>query len=186
MIGKNELYFAKRDLEFCPVGMAAFILLFLLLIFPAGFRSYDWVPHIGVISSSQTCLSAGPDNCTEREAGREGEENRSGRKIQTDRPVIYSHLLRSFSLIWRVFINGRTRLWLLFHSWTTVAGVNVPSTCLLKLNIWTWNKMLCGQIWCILISRVRFNNRVIYSLLKSNVSYWPWNHLTLFDFQIVK
>lgn len=94
MIGKNELYFAKRDLEFCPVGMAAFILLFLPLIFPAGFRSYDWVPHIGVISSSQTCLSAGPDNCTEREAGREGEENRSGRKIQTDRPVIYSHLIR--------------------------------------------------------------------------------------------
>lgn len=93
---KRELYFAKRDPEFCLMGMAAFILFFPLFIFPADFRSYDWVSHIGVISSSQTCLSAGTDNCAEYEAESEGIEKESGRKIQTDRPVIYSHLLQSF------------------------------------------------------------------------------------------
>lgn len=94
----RELYFAKRDLGFCPVGMAAFIFLLPPFIFPAGFRSYDWVSHIGVISSSQTCLSAGADNCTglSMKQKARGREKESGREIQTDRPLIYSHLLQSF------------------------------------------------------------------------------------------
>lgn len=177
-----------------PKGTLSFALWAWQLSFSFFFRSYSQ-PVSGVMIEFpilELYLAARlvylPGLITARSAKQEGRARRTGvggRYRRTD----LSYILISsglFSLIWRVFINGRTRLWLLFHSWTTVAGVNVPSTCLLKLNIWTWNKMLCGQIWCILISRVRFNNRVIYSFLKSNVSYWLWNHLTLFDFQIVK
>lgn len=92
------LSFAKRDLGFCPVGMAAFIFLLPPFLFPAGFRSYDWVSHIGVISGSQTCLSAGADNCagpSTKERTRGGRQE-SGREILGDRPLIYSHLLQSF------------------------------------------------------------------------------------------
>lgn len=112
---------------------------------------------------------------TARSAKQEGRVRRTGVGGRYRRTDLSYSLISSglFSLIWRAFINGRTRVWLLFHGWTAVAGVNVPRTCWLKLNIWTWNKMLCGQIWCILISGVKFNNRVIYSLLRSNVSHCP-------------
>lgn len=73
--------------------MAAFIFLFPPFIFPAGFRSYDWVSHIGVISGSQTCLSAGADNCTGLSTKQKA---RGGRQREGGRPLIYSHLLQSF------------------------------------------------------------------------------------------
>lgn len=146
--------------------MAAFILLFLPLKFPAGFRSYDWVPHIGVISSSQTCLSAGPDNCTERRAGREGGRVRTtgvgGRYRRTDLSyiLISSGLL---SLIWCIFINGRTQLWLFFISQLLLSLPELICRARVcerdgKINIWT----------------VRLNSRVTfcvpYRLQNQNVN----------------
>lgn len=170
MIGKNELYFAKRDLEFCPVGMAAFILLFLPLIFPAGFRSYDWVPHIGVISSSQTCLSAGPDNCTERGSRKGG---RGEREWEEDTDGQACHIFSSPPVFSHWFDASSSTVEAACGFYFTVEPLLLELMCLLKLNISTWNKNQRRQIWCVLISRVRFNNSVGCSLLKSNVSYWP-------------
>lgn len=100
-----------------------------------------------------------------RQEGREGEDNGSGRKIRTDRPVVYSHLLRS-SLIDLVHL----------HQWSDPVVAFLYFTVKPPLLELICRARVCERdgkmnIWTISLNR-RVKLSVPYRLQNQNVKYF--------------